>query len=115
MTRDQQKNYLKKKKIRNDNTQKNQSQNMSEEDKQKLKKYKKQHRQNMFEEDKQKNKEYMKLRLKKYTKVRSNNVLKTVKVGVVTNSINDEKDDIDYPPFVDDDHDPLDGSPLGFR
>ena len=109
MTRDQQKNYLKKKKIRNDNTQKNQSQNMSEEDKQKRKKYKKQHRQNMFEEDKQKNKEYMKLRLKKYTKVRSNNVLKTVKVDVVTNSINDEKDDTDYPPFVDDDHDPLDG------
>ena len=42
-------------------------------------------------------------------------VLKTVKVDVVTNSINDEKDNIDYSPFVDDDHDPLDGSPLGFR
>ena len=42
-------------------------------------------------------------------------VLKTVKVDVVTNSINDKKYDIDYPPFVDNDHDPLDGSPLGFR
>ena len=42
-------------------------------------------------------------------------MLKSVKVDVVTNSIKDDKDDIDYPPFVDNEYDPLHSSPLGFR
>ena len=41
--------------------------------------------------------------------------MKSVKIGVVTNSVQDEKDDIGYPAFFDNGHDLLDGSSLGFR
>ena len=38
--------------------------------------------------------------LKEYRRNRSVNVLKSVKVYVVTNAIKNGKDDINYPPFV---------------
>ena len=72
---------------------------MSEENKHELKGYKKQYRQNMSQEDKQKSKESIKHQ-KECRKSRS---------------IKDEKNDIDYQLFVDDGHDPLDGSPHGLR
>lgn len=39
----------------------------------------------------------------------------SIKVDVVTSSIKDEKDDIDFSLFIDDGLDPLDSSPLGYR
>lgn len=39
-------------------------------------------------------------------------MLKSAKVDVLTSFIKYQKDDVDYRPFVDDDHDPLDGSPV---
>ena len=69
----------------------------------------------MSKDDKQKNKEIMKEYLKEYRKTRFINVLKSVKVDVVTNCFKGENDNNDDIRFSNDGHHPLDGSPLGFR